>query len=378
MGLNELDSPVITLPAGQAQLTFRHSYNLESTYDGGVLEIAIAGGAWTDILTAGGSFVSGGYVTTLSRYYSNPLAGRLAWTGTTSGFITTVVNLPPTASGQPIQLRWRCGSDSSVNRTGWYIDTVSLTSSSVVCCINSPPTINTQPASQTAVPGTNATFQVIASGPPPLSYQWLWNGSNLPGAAGSTLTLTNVQAAQAGSYSVLVSDAFGTATSSNAVLTVPDPWITSQPKNLSVTAGATASFTVRAVGTLPVSYQWRLDGSDLPGANQSNYTIANAQPADSGLYSVLVTNVSGGMVSSNATLVVGSPNSILSLRMTAAQVSIGFLSVPGSTYVLEYKHSLSDPTWTPVTSPVAGTGGVMVLQAINAPTDSGFYRLQVQ
>ena len=58
IGVNELDSPAIALPAGPAQLTFRHNYDLESTYDGGVLEIMIGGGAWTDILAAGGTFVA--------------------------------------------------------------------------------------------------------------------------------------------------------------------------------------------------------------------------------------------------------------------------------------------------------------------------------
>ena len=68
--ISDLVSPSIALPAGQARLTFRNNYNLESDassyYDGGVLEIKIGAGAFTDILAAGGSFVSGGYNGTIS------------------------------------------------------------------------------------------------------------------------------------------------------------------------------------------------------------------------------------------------------------------------------------------------------------------------
>src|SRR5207248_2369722 len=116
IGVNELVSPPINLPASPGQLVFRHNYNLEAPttgntgYDGGVLEIKIGAGSFTDILGAGGSFVSGGYNRTLSSSYSNPLGGRQAWSGNSSGFITTTVNLPPSAAGQTIQLRWRCGS----------------------------------------------------------------------------------------------------------------------------------------------------------------------------------------------------------------------------------------------------------------------------
>jgi hypothetical protein len=135
--VNELDSPTITLPAGEAQLSFRHSYDLELTYDGGVLEIQIGGGGWNDILTAGCSFVSGGYVSKLGTSSNNPLGGRSAWTGNSGGFITTAVNLPASASGQAIQLRWRCGSDAAVGGTGWYVDTVSIINTTYACCTQS-------------------------------------------------------------------------------------------------------------------------------------------------------------------------------------------------------------------------------------------------
>ena len=83
-----------------------------------------------------------------------------------------------------------------------------------------PPTILTQPASQTVTAGTNVTFSVTASGTPPLSYLWRVNGTNLANATNPTLTLTNVQLGQAGNYSVLVSNAAGFILSSNALLTV--------------------------------------------------------------------------------------------------------------------------------------------------------------
>ena len=146
VGESELDSPPIALPAGPAQLTFQQNYHLERTYDGGVLEIKIGDAAWTDILAAGGSFVSGGYNYTLSSLYSNPLSGRQAWSGNSGGFITTAVNLPSAASGQTIQLRWLCGSDDSVSAPGWYVDTVSITSTSLICCTPSTNAPATTPA----------------------------------------------------------------------------------------------------------------------------------------------------------------------------------------------------------------------------------------
>jgi hypothetical protein len=128
-----LISPSVAITTSNAQATFRHYYDTESTFDGCVLEISIDGGAYTDILTAGGVFLSGAYNSTISTSYSNPLAGRSAWTGNSSGFKTTTVNLPATAAGHNIRLRWRLGSDTSVGATGWYVDSVSITGG-YTCC----------------------------------------------------------------------------------------------------------------------------------------------------------------------------------------------------------------------------------------------------
>ena len=88
------------------------------------------------------------------------------------------------------------------------------------CQSASPPNIQTQPQSQAIALGGTALMSVIAAGPPPLSYQWRFNGAGIAGATNPTLTLANVQVTNAGSYSVAVTNPYGTAVSSNAILTV--------------------------------------------------------------------------------------------------------------------------------------------------------------
>src|SRR6185436_17530424 len=116
---SRLDSDLIAVPTGlSGRLSFQNNFNLESTFDGGVLEIAIGGGAFQDILAAGGSFTAGGYTAAISTGFSSGIAGRQAWTGTSNGFILTTVNLPAAALGQNIRLRWRAAFDTSVSPTG--------------------------------------------------------------------------------------------------------------------------------------------------------------------------------------------------------------------------------------------------------------------
>jgi hypothetical protein len=184
IGVNELVTPVILLPPGASQLSFRNSYDLETgsttAYDGGVLEIKIGAGAWTDILAAGGSFVSGGYNLTVSSSYGNPLAGRQAWSGNSGGFITTAVNLPAAAAGQSVQLKWRCGTDSSVSVNGWRIDTIALTARA--CC--SEVTLGASAS------GTNGQFQFTVSGT--AGHNWVIEASTNLGLTNWVSLATNV------------------------------------------------------------------------------------------------------------------------------------------------------------------------------------------
>lgn len=119
---NALTSPAVLLGAGINRVTFRHNYNTEATYDGGVLEIAIGAGAFQDVSIAGGSFLTGGYTGTINATFSNPIGGRQAWTGNSNGYVTTTVTLPAAAAGQSVRLRWRMASDLSVAGQGWAVD----------------------------------------------------------------------------------------------------------------------------------------------------------------------------------------------------------------------------------------------------------------
>ena len=113
-----------------------------------------------------------------------------------------------------------------------------VTSAVATLTVLVPPTITTPPQSQTVVAGQSATFSVAASGTGPLLYQWCFSGTPLAGATNSTLQLTNVRAANAGSYMVVVTNTWGFATNASALLTTTNPSIV-----LSSDAGAGMGMT---------------------------------------------------------------------------------------------------------------------------------------
>jgi len=152
-----LDSLSILLPPAPLSLVFRHNFNLEASaedpnlgFDGGVLELSTDGGnTFQDILTAGGTFVIGGYNRTISTNRGSPIAGRQAWSGNSEGFVTTVVNLPFVF---PIKLRWRMASDTTGSNEGWRVDTVDIFG-----CVNKPCPTPTATATATPTPTATAT-----------------------------------------------------------------------------------------------------------------------------------------------------------------------------------------------------------------------------
>jgi hypothetical protein len=183
-------------------------------------------------------------------------------------------------------------------------------------------TIPGQPQNQSVLVGSNATFTVGASGLGPLYYQWFFSNSSLPGATNSSLVITNAQTNNAGSYFVLVTNAFNSATSSPATLTVSSPTnhppvVTNDlPVQQSVAEGGTATFTVGVKGDAPLFFQWKFEASGTTGAislvNETNsvLTIVNVQFTNQGAYQVDITNRFGSTSSSPSSLFVTSTNGI--------------------------------------------------------------------
>ncbi|MGH7143107.1 MAG: immunoglobulin domain-containing protein [Planctomycetota bacterium] len=324
-----------------------------------------------------------------------------------------------------------------------------------------PPTLTAQPTDVTVTAGQTATFTVTATGDATLHYQWM-HGSTAVGSDASTLTIANAQTADAGSYTVIVTNGAGTATSNPATLTVnsvanqppvidspisatPDPvvnqatcsllvvahdpdsgpaaltytWtvvsgpgtatfnpngttaanmttatfaasgtyalqvavydgaasvtdqislsvtlpsapvaptITAQPTDVTVTAGQTATFTVTATGDATLHYQW-MHGSTAVGSDASTLTIANAQSAAAGSYTVVVTNGAGSATSNPATLTVNPlPNPIVTVT-----ASLIFSAPSGATAPIVDHVKLTNRSGAPVT--VFGTSGTGWLSA---------------
>jgi len=122
----QLISPNISFGGATVRVFFSNNFNLQEGFDGGVLEVSFDNGlTFQDILTAGGTFIYGGYNGSISTCCGNPLAGREAWTGNSGGFIQSTANLP-VPFGSTVMLRWRMGSDNSVSDAGWRVDSVAV------------------------------------------------------------------------------------------------------------------------------------------------------------------------------------------------------------------------------------------------------------
>jgi hypothetical protein len=238
------------------------------------------------------------------------------------------------------------------------------------------PAITTQPVSLTVTAGASATFTVVASGTAPLAYQWQKGGGTINGATSASYTIAATSATDAGTYTCVVTNSAGTATSNAATLTVNAvvvaPTITTQPTSASVAVGSGVTFSIVASGTAPLAYQWKKSGASLNGATAATYSIAAAQSGDAGTYTCVVANSAGSATSNAATLSVttGVVAPTITTSPSSATVDAGgsvtFAVVAAGTSPLTYQ-------WQKNTAVISGATSSSYTIAAVAAGDAGSY-----
>lgn len=171
----------------------------------------------------------------------------------------------------------------------------------------SSPYFKQQPISQSIDEGDTLTLTVDFGGEAPVDIQWLkdgeplFDGLRIGGSRTATLTIDDASPEDAGSYTVAINNSAGGRISDAAVVTInTKPVITAQPSSVTVSSGAAAQFLVTAEDA--TSYQWYLNGEELPGATNATYDIAAADVDNVGAYEVVITNAAGDTTSATATL----------------------------------------------------------------------------
>ena len=233
-----------------------------------------------------------------------------------------------------------------------FLDPAKLPPGTPVC--GSPPVITAQPQDQDVISGdtTALTFAARSDDSSSVSYQWTFNGTNLPGETNASLVLTNVQTEQEGDYAAQVTSPFGSTASSNATVTVLafSPTILVQPTNQNVLQGDTATLVVIAAGSLPLSYQWKFNGTNLPDATNDSLVLTDVQFAQAGDYTVEVANPDDSVLSSDALLTVSPVSYSATLGSftlsSDGQPQFSVSGVSGVSYAILASTNLTD--WEPL------------------------------
>lgn len=276
---------------------------------------------------------------------------------------------PTTAGSYQLSIIAYEGPNATIRSTPTYTYTVTVNDAAPTA-----PTITTQPQAKTVTVGGTVSLSVTATGSPAPTYQWKKDGANVTsanatGATSATLTFINVQASDAGTYTVVVTNSVNSVTSSGAVLTVNPsttvtPTFTTQPTSQTMATGSTVVFS--AAATNATAYQWQKNGTSIAGATGTLLVLSNVTAADAGNYTLVATGTGATATSNAATLAVTTASAVntghlrnLSVRTTSGTgdqlLNVGFALGGNGT-------SGAKPLLVRVTGPALagfGVGGTM-------------------
>jgi len=312
------------------------------------------------------------------------------------------VTFSVTATGDGLVYQWQYSTDNGTTWNPWTIGTGyttatltfatsdvvngyyfrcqitgtcgNATSGSAVLNVCDPPFVSQDPQNQSVLAGQNASFTISAAGPN-ISYQWFCDSGSgifhpISGQTGTILSFTASQSQDGYQYLCMVSNSCDFVNSNEATLSVCTPTaITSQPSNVNVTAGQPASFTVAAIGSGTLTYQWQYSlngggtwGNVPSGGTAATYSFTTSSSDNGSLYKCLVSNgCATPAVSNNATLTVCTPPSLASQPVNwsgvAGNTASFSITVPGNVTSPSYqwqKSTNGGSSWSNVT---LGTGG---------------------
>jgi hypothetical protein len=223
-------------------------------------------------------------------------------------------------------------------------DSYGSVTSSVVSLTLPFPSIEIQPQDALVEAYGLNSFTVTATGAPALSYQWLFNGTNLPDAGGATLPISNVTQTNLGPYSVIVANTYGSVTSSPALLEM-SPYLAAPFTGLYAYWGNTNTLSVEAWGTGPLSYQWYFNGQPITAANSPTLTLDALQFTNAGLYTVVVSSPLGSVTNTPEQVVVNPAG--ISLQLSPV---LNLTGTVGYTYIIQKTTNLANTNWVTVTN----------------------------
>lgn len=262
------------------------------------------------------------------------------------------------------------------------------------------PSIFAAPPNLTLVAGSTNSYVVSVTSLYTASYQWQFDGTNLndggeiSGSATTNLVLTGVMLADTGTYTIIASNAAGTAKASGVLTVVPALFMT-QPAGATIPAGATNIFSVSVKSILPVTYQWQFngtnltDGGEISGSATSTLTLSGVTLSDSGTYSVIVSNAAGAVTSSGAMLSVlpfvttAQTGNLVLVAGSTVNFDLSAYSIYPLTYQWQYNgtnltdggnisgSTTSNLTITAATMGQSGTYSVIVSNVAGTVTNSG-------
>ncbi|HLX72998.1 MAG TPA: Ig-like domain-containing protein, partial [Verrucomicrobiae bacterium] len=317
-----------------------------------------------------------------STAVSMPPGNQTACLGQTAQFSVA-------ATGTDLTYQWYYGSSQLTGQTsnvltlngvtavnaGTYSVVITGTCSSVTnsatLTVNANTLVSTPPGDQIVCPGQTAQFSVAATGTG-LTYQWYFGLSQLSGQTNNVLTLNGVTAASAGTYSVVIMGACGSAVTNNATLTVnASTLVSTPPRDQTVCPGQMAQFSVAATGT-DLTYQWYYEASQLTGQTNNVLTLNGVTAASAGTYSVVIVGACGSAVTNSAVLTVNQNVSVAPLPNVTNLIggNAVFTAVASGTGPFAYQ-------WYQGANPLAGqTNSILTLNNLQ-PANGGSYSVSV-